>query len=110
MNYYAVPRNFQAAATFRKEVIKLWRRGLSRRSQKAYVTWPRMLRIADARLRRVRIVYPWPSQRLAPLRQEPSAGNPLAGICAGGRPEPGVPTANPGVVRFSVTISVQFHP
>lgn len=65
MNYYAVPRNFQAVATFRKEVIKLWRRGLSRRSQKAHVTWPRMLRIADARLPRVRIVHPWPSQRLA---------------------------------------------
>jgi hypothetical protein len=65
MNYYAVPRNFEAVAMFRKEVIKLWRRGLCRRSQKAHVTWPRMLRIADARLPRVRIVHPWPSQRLA---------------------------------------------
>jgi hypothetical protein len=65
MNYYAVPRNFEAVATFRKAVIQLWRHGLSRRSQKAYVTWPRMLRIADARLPRVRIVHPWPSQRLA---------------------------------------------
>jgi RNA-directed DNA polymerase len=65
MNYYAVPRNFEAVAMFRKEVIKLWRRGLSRRSQKAHVTWPRMLRIADAQLPRIRIVHPWPSQRLA---------------------------------------------
>jgi RNA-directed DNA polymerase len=65
MNYYAVPRNFESVAMFRKEVIKLWRYGLSRRSQKAHVTWPRMLRIADARLPRVRIVHPWPSQRLA---------------------------------------------
>jgi RNA-directed DNA polymerase len=65
MNYYAVPRNFEAVAMFRKEVIKLWRRGLSRRSQKAHVTWPRMQRIADAWLPRVRIVHPWPSQRLA---------------------------------------------
>jgi group II intron reverse transcriptase/maturase len=65
MNYYAVPRNFAAVAMFRKEVIKLWRRGLSRRSQKAHVTWPRMLRIADKQLPRVRIVHPWPSQRLA---------------------------------------------
>ena len=65
MNYYAVPRNFKAVATFRKEVIKLWRHGLCRRSQKAHVTWPRMLRLADAWLPRVRIVHPYPSQRLA---------------------------------------------
>ena len=65
MNYYAVPRNFEAVATFRHEVIKLWRHGLCRRSHKAHVTWPRMLRIADAWLPRVRIVHPWPSQRLA---------------------------------------------
>jgi group II intron reverse transcriptase/maturase len=65
MNYYAVPRNFDAVAMFRKEVIKLWRRGLCRRSQRAHVTWPRMLRIADAQLPRIRIVHPWPSLRLA---------------------------------------------
>jgi len=65
MNYFAVPRNFEAVAAFRHEVIKLWRRGLCRRSQKAHVTWPRMLRIAEAWLPRVRIVHPYPSQRLA---------------------------------------------
>lgn len=65
MNYFAVPRNFEAVASFRNEVIKLWRRGLSRRSHKAHVTWPRMLRIAKAWLPRVRIVHPYPNQRLA---------------------------------------------
>jgi len=65
MNYYAVPRNFEAVATFRNEVIKLWRHGLCRRSHKGHVTWSRMRRIADAWLPRVRIVHPWPSQRLA---------------------------------------------
>ncbi len=65
VNYFAVPRNFEAVAAFRHEVIKLWRRGLCRRSQKAHVTWPRMLRIAGAWLPRVRIVHPYPSQRLA---------------------------------------------
>jgi group II intron reverse transcriptase/maturase len=65
INYFAVPRNFEAVAAFRNEVIKLWRRGLSRRSHKAHVTWPRMLRIAGAWLPRVRIVHPYPSQRLA---------------------------------------------
>ena len=65
INYYAVPRNFEKVATFRNEVIKLWRRGLCRRSQKGHVTWARMLRIAGAHLPRVRIVHPWPEQRLA---------------------------------------------
>ena len=65
MNYYAVPRNFETVATFRMEVIKLWHHGLCRRSQKGHVTWPRMLRIAEAWLPRVRIVHPWPNQRPA---------------------------------------------
>jgi RNA-directed DNA polymerase len=64
INYYAVPRNFEAVAAFRHEVIRHWKRALSRRSQKACVTWPRMLRIAGACLPRVRIVHPYPSQRL----------------------------------------------
>ena len=64
MNYFAVPQNFEAVAAFRNEVIKHWRRALSRRSQKAHVTWPRMLRIVRAWLPRVRIVHPYPSQRL----------------------------------------------
>jgi len=65
INYFAVPRNYEPAAAFRHEVIKLWRRGLCRRSQKAHVTWSHMLRIAEAWLPRVRIMHPYPSQRLA---------------------------------------------
>lgn len=65
INYYAVPMNFEAVAAFRHEVVKLWRRGLCRRSQKGHVTWARMLRIARAHLPCVRIVHPWPEERLA---------------------------------------------
>jgi RNA-directed DNA polymerase len=65
INYYAVPLNFEAVAAFRHEVIKLWRHGLCRRSQKGHVAWPRMFRIARAHLPCVRIVHPWPEQRLA---------------------------------------------
>lgn len=64
INYYAVPRNFEAVAAFRYQVIKHWRHGLCRRSHKAHVTWPRMLRLAGAWLPRVRIMHPYPSQRL----------------------------------------------
>jgi group II intron reverse transcriptase/maturase len=64
INYYAVPMNFTAVATFRDRVIWLWKRALGRRSQKANVTWPRMLRLVRAWIPPVRIVHPYPSQRL----------------------------------------------
>jgi len=64
INYYAVPMNFPAVAAFRDRVIWLWRRALSRRSQKAQVTWPRMHRLVRAWIPRVRIAHPHPSQRL----------------------------------------------
>jgi group II intron reverse transcriptase/maturase len=65
LNYYAVPLNFLAIEAFHHQVICLWKRALSRRSQKAHVTWERMRRIARRWLPRVRIVHPWPEQRLA---------------------------------------------
>ena len=65
LNYYAVPLNFSAIEAFRHQVICLWRRALSRRSQKAHVTWERILRLARIWLPRARIVHPWPEQRLA---------------------------------------------
>ncbi len=64
INYYAVPMNFTSVADFRSQVIWHWRRALSRRSQKANVTWRRMHRIVRAWIPPVRIVHPYPSQRL----------------------------------------------
>jgi len=66
-NYYAVPQNFVRVEAFRQQVISHWRRALSRRSQKGYVTWERMRRITRRWLPPVRIVHPYPSQRLCPL-------------------------------------------
>jgi len=66
INYYGVPLNFPSVAAFREQVIWLWRRALARRSQKAYVTWPRMLRLVRIWIPPVRIVHPYPSQRLCP--------------------------------------------
>jgi RNA-directed DNA polymerase len=65
LNYYAVPLNFAALEAFHHQVICHWKRALSRRSQKAHVTWARMRRIARRWLPRVRIVHPWPELRLA---------------------------------------------
>lgn len=62
-NYYGVPLNSQRLHAFRHQVVCLWKRALSRRSQKAYVTWERMQRIARRWLPPVRIVHPYPEQR-----------------------------------------------
>lgn len=64
MQYYSVPTNYRAIASFRREVIRIWRYTLTRRSHKADVTWPRMKRLADSWLPKPRIVHPWPNQRL----------------------------------------------
>jgi group II intron reverse transcriptase/maturase len=63
VNYYGVPLNYAAVSTFRHQVIWLWRRALSRRSQKAYVNWTRMRRLVRRWLPPVRIVHLYPSER-----------------------------------------------
>jgi RNA-directed DNA polymerase len=64
VNYYGVPLNFPSLQAFLHQVIWLWQRALSRRSQKAHVTWDRMWRLARRWLPRVCIVHPWPTKRL----------------------------------------------
>ena len=61
--YYAVPDNSQALRAFRTQVIRHWRRSLSRRSQKGHITWERMWRLADRWLPEPRILHPWPVVR-----------------------------------------------
>jgi RNA-directed DNA polymerase len=85
-NYHAVPTNSGSLATFRDHVLKLWWRTLRRRSQKDWTTLEAVKRLAEQWLPRPRILHPWPTQRFAVKhpRWEPSAGIPLARICAGG--------------------------
>jgi RNA-directed DNA polymerase len=64
-NYHAVPTNDRALTRFRDEIIRRWKRALSRRSQKGKVNWARMMEIAKAFLPPPRIRHPWPAQRLA---------------------------------------------
>jgi RNA-directed DNA polymerase len=73
--YHAVPTNSRALMGFRHHVSVLWKRTLSRRSQKATVTWERMLKLVQAWLPPPRIVHPWPTQRfdVKHPRWEPSA-------------------------------------
>jgi RNA-directed DNA polymerase len=65
-NYYGVPLNYDRIEAFHHQVVCLWKRALSRRSQKAHVTWERMRRLARRWLPPVRIVHPYPEQRLCP--------------------------------------------
>jgi len=64
-NYHAVPTNCRALMLFRDEIVKRWRRVLSRRSQKANLTWAQMNRLVDDWLPKPRILHPWPEQRFA---------------------------------------------
>ena len=65
--YHAVPTNSPALDAFRYHVVILWHRQLCRRSQRAYLVWERMARLADDYLPKPRILHPWPT-RFAQVR------------------------------------------
>ena len=64
VQYYGVPMNSPALASFRSQVAWLWHRTLSRRSQKRRLTWERMRRLAARWLPPPRICHPYPLRRL----------------------------------------------
>ncbi len=61
--YYGVPHNSRALGVLRDQVIRLWRRALSRRSQRGWITRARMTRIEKRWLPRPRICHPFPIYR-----------------------------------------------
>jgi group II intron reverse transcriptase/maturase len=85
-NYHAVPTNHRALVLFRDEIIRRWRRVLTRRSQRARMTAARMKQLAAEWLPPPRIRHPWPAQRFAVRhpRWEPYAGKLHVRFCAGG--------------------------
>ena len=63
-NYHAVPGNWQALATFRREVSRAWLWAMRRRSHKGrHLGWSRMTRLLTTWLPTVRILHPYPSVR-----------------------------------------------
>jgi RNA-directed DNA polymerase len=62
--YYAVPRNHRKLDAFKYQVRRLWLQSLRRRSQRHRITGERMDRLAARWLPRVRILHPYPEQRL----------------------------------------------
>ena len=85
-NYHAVPTNSRALAAFRDAVTLIWRRTLSRRSQRGTLSWKRMKSLLDTWLPKPVILHPWPRQRFAVThpRWEPYARIGHVRFCAGG--------------------------
>lgn len=63
VNYYGVPLNSRAIRAFRAVVIRLWKKWLSRRSQRGHVTWDRMQRYIERWVPPAVICHPYPSVR-----------------------------------------------
>ena len=64
IGYYGVPTNVHALEAFRTSIAKNWYRSLRRRGQRRRISWTRMQRVVARWLPPVRIVHPWPQQRL----------------------------------------------
>jgi len=62
--YYGVPRNGPAMEAFRKEIVRLWKSALGRRSQRGKITWERLDRLTNRWLPYPHIYQPYPAQRL----------------------------------------------
>lgn len=64
-NYYAIPGNGTVLDGFKTAVSKLWLKSLGRRSQKSKTNWKRLTRLIRMFIPRVRILHPYPNQRLS---------------------------------------------
>ena len=63
--YHAVPGNTDRLRAFVRQLRRLWRLNLNRRSQRGHVTWARMLRISDRWIPEPRVLHPYPDRRFA---------------------------------------------
>jgi hypothetical protein len=65
LNHYAVPGNWSAIRQFRSLLVRHWLRALRRRSQRGRrLTWARMNTYVNRWLPPVRIIHPFPTERL----------------------------------------------
>jgi group II intron reverse transcriptase/maturase len=65
LNYYGVPGNAESLSAFRGRIVRSWWKALRRRSQKGRrLTWSRFRNWIEKWIPSVRIVHPYPNQRL----------------------------------------------
>jgi RNA-directed DNA polymerase len=64
MAYYAVPGNIRAVRAFRTQVTRHWHAALQSQSQRGYLNWNRMNRLAARWLPPPRILHPYPDERI----------------------------------------------
>lgn len=65
INYYGVPGNAESLSAFHTQAVRSWLKALRRRSQKGRsLTWSRFKHWKEKWIPRVRIVHPYPNQRL----------------------------------------------
>jgi hypothetical protein len=69
MQYYAVPFNIRAIQRFRYGLVRLWRQTLSRRSQRAHVTWERVTALEQRWIPPARICHMYPEQHVRVMTQ-----------------------------------------
>jgi hypothetical protein len=63
-NYHAVPGNDRRLSAFRRDVARAWLHALRRRGQHGRMPWARFRRIVARYLPLVRVLHPYPSERL----------------------------------------------
>jgi group II intron reverse transcriptase/maturase len=68
-NHHGVPGNARGISAFRTAVIRIWRRILSRRSQKGFIGWKRMARLVTRWVPNVRLRYIDPDGHLRVMTQ-----------------------------------------
>ena len=65
LNYYGVPGNLAALNAFRTEICKAWLWALRKRSHKAAkLSWDKFKRIVAEWVPKIRVIHPYPSERL----------------------------------------------
>ena len=68
-NYHSIPGNRRSLCAFRSGVVRHWRQVLSRRSQKAKLSWARMRHLIRCHIPTARLVHPFPSVRFDAIIQ-----------------------------------------
>jgi len=107
MNYHAVPGDSQVLRSFHRQVLRMWRGTLRKRSQTHRMPWTRFGKIAKRWIPTPRITHPYPDARFyARTQGRNRCGSSARLDLCGGRAARPVPTGiagqgNPTIVRPS---------